>query len=81
MAPDGKRKSIRLGKVAIRTAEAVKIKVEHLVAASLSGHALDDETARWVADLEEVLAGKLVAVGLIPKSESTTLQAFLDRLY
>lgn len=36
-----KRQTIRLGKMAQRTAEGVKIKVEHLVAARASGHPID----------------------------------------
>ncbi|MBI5289569.1 MAG: tyrosine-type recombinase/integrase, partial [Chloroflexi bacterium] len=75
---DGKRRSIRLGKASQRFAEAVKHKVENLVAASITGHALDDETARWVAALDTVMGDKLADVGLIPKREAATLAAFLD---
>ncbi len=64
VAPDGKRKTIRLGKVPQRTAEAVKFRVEHLLAAKLTGHAVDADTARWVAELEPAMADKLAAVGL-----------------
>lgn len=68
---DGKRRSVRLGKVPQRTAQAVKLKIEHLVAAKISGHALDDETARWVRDLDSVLAlaDRLAAAGLIDARE------------
>lgn len=65
---DGKRRSIRLGKCSKRHAESVKVKVESLVASKLTGHALDDETARWVRDLDQKLAVKLAATGLIPDS-------------
>ena len=78
---DGKRRSIRLGKVPQRMAEAVKVKVEHLVAAVETKHALDGETARWVAGLDETLASKLAAVGLIEplkKQGAMTLRVFLD---
>ena len=44
VAPDGSRKTIRLGKVSQRIAEAVKVKVERLVSAVMAGHAPDDET-------------------------------------
>ena len=40
VAGDKKRKSIRLGKVSQRVAEAVKIRVEHLNAATIHGHAI-----------------------------------------
>ncbi len=69
IAPDGKRRSIRLGKVTQRIAETVKLRVELLVAAKLAGHAVDDETARWVAGLDEAMTEKLAAVGLVPKRE------------
>jgi hypothetical protein len=45
VAPDGKRRTIRLGKVPQKTAEAVKVKVEALVAAAITRQALDNETA------------------------------------
>lgn len=78
VAPDGKRRSIRLGKASVRLAEAIKIKVESLAAALLSGHAIDDETARWVANLDKTMADKLSAVGLIPERETASLDAFLS---
>ncbi len=78
VAPDGKRKTIRLGKVTQRTAEAIKVKVEAIVAASMAGGPLDDEVARWVAERDSAMVDKLVGVGLIPKQQRATLQAFLD---
>lgn len=75
---DGRRQTIRLGKMAKKTAEAVKLRVEHLVAAKLTGTAPDDETARWVVQLEAKLADRLAAVGLIAKRESAFLGPFLD---
>ena len=78
MAADGKRKTIRLGKVSQRTADAIKTRVEHLVSASIGSSAWDDETARWVADLGDDLADKLAAVELIPKRESAKLGKFLE---
>jgi len=75
---DGKRRSIRLGKVSQKTAEAVKVRIEHLAAAAETRHALDGETARWVARLGDDLAGKLARAGLIPERESATLGDFLQ---
>jgi len=80
VGPDKKRRTIRLGKVSQRMAEAVKFRVEQLLAAKLTGHAIDADTARWVADLPDALADKLARVGLIPKRETevtTTLGPFL----
>ena len=49
VAPDGTRKTIRLGKASQRTAEGIKIKVEALVVSAITGSPVDDEVARWVA--------------------------------
>ena len=45
VAPDGKRRSIRLGKVSQKQADGVRRRVEHLDAAKRSGEPLDAETA------------------------------------
>lgn len=74
---DGKRHSVRLGKVPQKMAESVKLKIEHLVAAAETGHALDSETARWVAELGDDLSAKLSRAGLIPERETAKLGEFL----
>lgn len=75
----GKRKTLRLGKMSQRQAESIKVKVENLVAASISGHTIDDETARWIAKLDSVMVGKLTRIGLIESKESHSLAQFLDQ--
>ena len=77
-APDGKRKTLRLGKVSRRQAESVKIKVEALLAATLTGHAPDEEVSRWVSDRGDEMADKLAAVGLAPKRAGAALGTFID---
>ena len=77
-AADGKRRSIRLGKVTNRVAKGVKTHVERLAAAAISKQPVDDETARWLSRLDAVMADKLAAVGLIPKREAATLKEFTD---
>ena len=77
VAGDGKRKSIRLGKVPQRVAEEIRVKVEQLVAAAASKFPIDHETARWLAEIGDDLADKLAAVGLIPKRAVTHLGDFL----
>lgn len=77
---DGRRKQIRLGKLPLRTADTIKTRVEHLNAAKIAGHGVDGETARWLSQIDDVLANKLAAVGLIPKRQRqavTTLGKFL----
>ena len=81
MAADGKRRTIRLGKMSRRQSESVKVRVERLVAAHLTGHAVDDETARWISDLDRQMAEKLARVGLIPEVEKMCLGPFLDRYF
>jgi integrase len=78
VAGDGKRRSIRLGKVTQRQAEAVKLRVEALNAALISKCPLDGDTASWVAGIGDDLAAKLAAVGLIPERASALLSDFLD---
>lgn len=76
---NGERKTIRLGTVSQRTAEAVKVRVERMVSASITGHAVDDATILWLASLAEPFLAKLAKVGLIPRSGAArSLQQFLD---
>ena len=78
---DGKRRTIRLGKVSQRVAESVKFRVEQLNVEKISGHAPDGDTARWVSELSGDLAAKLAKAELIPsrvRQVTTTLQQFLE---
>ncbi len=76
--PDRRRRTIRLGKVTMKQAESVRLRVEQLAAAATTGFAPDLDTARWVAGLADELAEKLAAVGLIAARASSTLGPFLD---
>ncbi len=78
--PDGKRKVIRLGKMPLAQARNVKHKIESLVSSKGSGQSLDNETAAWVRDIPDGMAGKLAKAGLIdPRSGNTTgIGLFLD---
>src|SRR5262249_49320528 len=62
---DGERKTVRLGKAPQRVAEEVKLRVESLNAAAISGLSLDSETARWLARINDRLHGRLAAAGLV----------------
>jgi hypothetical protein len=74
----GERKAARLGKVPLRYAEAVKVKIEDLVHAVTTGHAPSDETSRWLAKLDADLYDKLANAGLVKRREAATLGGFID---
>lgn len=80
---DGKRRSIRIGKVPKKTAEAMKTKVEHLSATTRAKLALDPDTAAWLAGIGDDIYSKLAAVGLVPPRERRTVgelcEWYLDR--
>jgi integrase len=81
VAPDGKRKTIRLGKVSQRTAEGIKYRVEQLLEALNFKRSMESDLAQWVMDLEPPTAKKLARVGLIPDPEpkpTATLDAFIE---
>jgi hypothetical protein len=80
VAPDGRRPTIRLGKVSQRAAEAVKYRVEQLLAAKLTGHAVDADTACWLAEREPRLLDKLTRAGLIAPRERTTMLTLGEHL-
>src|SRR5262249_41363707 len=75
---DGRRRSLRLGKVSQRQAEAIKFRVEALNAALISKVPLDGDTAAWVAEIGDELAAKLAAVGLIPERAGMALGEFME---
>jgi len=74
---DGRRKSIRLGKVSQRVAEEIRVKVEHLIASAASNCPIDQETASWLARIGDDLADKLSAVGLTGRRTRACLDDFL----
>lgn len=76
---NGQTKTITLGKVQMRHAELVKVKVEDLVSASIYQHAPRDDTARWVADLDDRMHTKLASVGLAQPRIKTTLKGWLEQ--
>lgn len=75
---DRKRRTLRLGKVSQRQAEGVRVRVEHLVSASITRSAPDAETARWVASLDDAMHAKMAAVGLIAPRDRVEVGAFVE---
>ncbi|MCE5301936.1 MAG: hypothetical protein LLF97_02370, partial [Planctomycetaceae bacterium] len=59
VAPDGRRPTIRLGKVSQRAAESIKYRVEQLLECLMLNRPMEADLAQWVTDLEPRLAKKL----------------------
>src|SRR5688500_13037499 len=74
---DNIRRSIRLGRIGKKDADAIRVKIEVLVSASVSGAPLDNVTAQWVTNLGADLAGKLADANLIERKLKATLNEFL----
>ena len=81
-ASDGKRKTIRLGKMDLRQAERVRAKVESLLSAGITG-AMDEETSKWVHTLDDTLHERLARAGLVRPREWThaTLEGLIDAFF
>jgi integrase len=79
VAADGKRRSLRLGRCFQRYAESVLIRVEDLLAASITGSPPQRDTAAWLAKLDGVLLDRLSRVGLIAPREQVQFGEWLDR--
>jgi integrase len=78
---DGKRRSIRLGKVPMKFAESVKTKVEYLIANQSMGLPIDSETAQWLGTIDHSLYERISAVGLVRSRErlvTPRLQDFIE---
>ena len=75
----GRRRFISLGKVPARYARSVKVKVEDLVSSSITCHPPADETARWLAGLDEKMLTKLARVGLARARRRVTLGEWLEQ--
>ena len=81
IAGDGKRRTIRLGKMTIKDAREIKTKVATLNGAAIAGTGWDPVTAAWVGSRKSTLYDKLAKVGLVPKRaepEKATLGPFID---
>lgn len=78
---DGKRKTLRLGKVPMKTAEGIKMRVEHLLAHRITKHSLDRSTAQWLTEIEPDLLKRLTGVGLIDQRESTRVEDYCEAYF
>lgn len=81
VAPDGARKTLRLGPVDKRTAESIRCHVESLLEARITGQAAPRQTAVWLSTVGDKLRQRLARVGLVEpakQAQSPTLADFLD---
>jgi len=82
VARDGRRKSVRLGKVSKRHAETAKRFIEDLAACSVSGGSPKATTSEWLADLPDVIRRRIERAGLITprqRVECPTLAEWVQR--
>jgi len=81
IAADNKRRSVRLGKVTMKTAREVKTKVESLNAALCARISIDPETAQWLGEIGPKLYNRIAAAGLAMKRKTeheSALGPFID---
>lgn len=78
----GDRRTLRLGAVSVRQAEAVKIRVEQVLASKSTG-VLDPEAERWLRGLDDTMHEKLARLGLVQSRASTsaTVGSLLDAYF
>lgn len=78
----GGRRTLRLGNVSLRQAEAVKVRIEQVLAAQSTG-VLDTQAAAWLESLPDEMHGKLSRLGLIrPRDRHVaTLEQLLENFF
>ena len=79
---DGRRRSLRLGKVTQRQAESVRVKIEGIIAANQSNLPMDGETSAWIGGISDELHERLAQVGMVKAKSPVAdrrIGAFIDR--
>ncbi|MBB3210610.1 integrase [Rhodopirellula rubra] len=76
---NGKRQTLRLGKVTKKNAEEVARRIEILMSAKISGDSIDGSTSAWIRSLEGKIRDRLAKLGLVePRAKRKLLGEFLD---
>jgi integrase len=79
---DRKRRTIRIGKASMKTANTVKGHIERLNTAIITGTSIDNEQALWLAKLGDQLHDRIARTGLCAprkKPDATTLEQWCER--
>lgn len=80
----GKRYTIHLGSIPIKTAREIKTRVEYIQAALSNNHPLDGMTALWLNGIDDKLHAKLAKCGLVPARSAqrcTRLADLIDDIH
>jgi len=77
VAPDGSRKTVRLGKIDRKSAEGICRHMEALLSAKIGGQPVPRETATWLSGIGDSLREKLAAVSLVEPIRRFTAGEFL----
>lgn len=76
--PDECQRTIRLGACPKKSAETVNNMVDRLIVSRRLGTPPDQQVIGWLANIDDVLLGKLAAVALIEARHPSQLEAFLN---
>src|SRR5262249_51727093 len=77
VASDESRKTIRLGKIDRKSAEAIARHVEALLAAKIGGQPVPTDTGAWLTNIGAALRDNLAAVRLVRAPQRGALGEFL----
>lgn len=79
---NGQRRTLRLGTVSVRQAEAVRVRIEQVLASRSTG-VLDAEASRWLDSIDDAMHTKLARLGLVRPREHTnpSLGTLLDAFF
>lgn len=82
VAPDGKRRTLRLGEMNAKQADAIKVRVQQLLGAIASG-AMDPDLVKWVQSRDDRMYSRLAGVGLVPPRErvNTSLSGMMRKFF
>ena len=61
----GRRRTIQLGNMTMRSATSIRGKVEAIISCKLASQPIDDETNRWLNGLDSHFLQRLSKAGLI----------------